>query len=140
MSDDRQELLIPEDLKTVCPLCGGVGHKERTSFNDPSTMRMGSCHSCKGKGWIWALDQQEMAERVVKAESWNRELETALRYPRFSDTARLFEMCVDMLEKRDEELRILKDENYTSLYLHHFRSAIKKMREVLATRGQEPKG
>jgi hypothetical protein len=56
---------IPEDLKTKCPLCQGVGHKERNLFADSSQMRMGSCHHCHGAGWIWALDQERMAARIA---------------------------------------------------------------------------
>lgn len=30
---------------------------------------MGSCHLCHGTGWVWALDLQEMAERLSLAEA-----------------------------------------------------------------------
>ena len=60
---------IPEYLKIKCPLCAGVGMKERGSFVDPSQMRMGSCHACKGTGKVWALDQQEMAARIAALEA-----------------------------------------------------------------------
>jgi hypothetical protein len=43
--------------------------KERGSFVDPSQMRMGSCHACKGTGKVRALDQQEMAARIAVLEA-----------------------------------------------------------------------
>jgi hypothetical protein len=60
---------IHEYLKIKWPLCAGVGMKERGSFVDPSQMRMGSCHACKGTGKVWALDQQEMAARIAALEA-----------------------------------------------------------------------
>ena len=63
------ELKIPEDLKVTCPLCAGAGEKEVSSFYDPSIMLIKICHVCKRKGWIWALDLDEMAERIARAEA-----------------------------------------------------------------------
>jgi hypothetical protein len=60
---------IHEYLKIKWPLCAEVGMKERGSFVDPSQMRMGSCHACKGTGKVWALDQQEMAARIAALEA-----------------------------------------------------------------------
>ena len=60
---------IHEYLKIKWPLCARVGMKERGSFVDPSQMRMGSCHACKGTGKVWALDQQEMAARIAALEA-----------------------------------------------------------------------
>lgn len=73
-----EALVIPEDLQVKCPLCAGEGMKNRTSFSDLSKMRMGSCHSCKGTGKIWALDQQEMAERIARAEADARTLKAQI--------------------------------------------------------------
>lgn len=60
---------IPQDLQTKCVLCNGEGMKRKGSFADPSKMRMGSCHSCHGTGWVWALGQQEMAKRIADLEA-----------------------------------------------------------------------
>lgn len=58
--------LIANELQTKCPLCKGVGMKEGMRFSETSQLRMGSCHTCKGRGWLWALDQEEMADRIVR--------------------------------------------------------------------------
>lgn len=86
------EYPIPEDLKQKCPLCDGIGHKESTSFRSPGTMRMGQCHACKGRGWIWALDQREMAERLATLEAEIERLQRPV-----SDTPRLTRTQVQTL-------------------------------------------
>lgn len=67
----------------------------------------------------------------------HQRLVEALKYPRFGDTAKLFEMCVDMLEKRDAKLRELTGENWSSLYMGHFRNAIEGMRAALNEAGEQ---
>ena len=91
--------MIAEYLKIKCPLCDGVGHKERGLFSDPSQMRMGSCHACKGTGKIWALTIEEMAERTSQAESRVRELEAAIKR---LTTGRAFVIKYDDADVEDE--------------------------------------
>ena len=63
-----EKLVIPEDLKTTCPLCSGLGKIKRGSFARPNTDITKACHNCHRRGWIWKLDQQEMAERIAELE------------------------------------------------------------------------
>jgi hypothetical protein len=62
------ERAIPEDLKQPCPLCKGSGAKMSTSFMNPRIPHPVHCHHCKGTGQVWALDLQEMAERIADLE------------------------------------------------------------------------
>lgn len=67
---------IPEGLKIECPNCHGIGSTKRTAFASAGEMDAGGeprlidqrCSACRSKGWIWALDQDEMAERIVLLE------------------------------------------------------------------------
>lgn len=69
MGVERQ---IPE-LKTQCMICAGTGKTEHIGFSSAGDMDAGNdphpvtrtCYQCKGRGWAWALDQQEMAERIA---------------------------------------------------------------------------
>jgi hypothetical protein len=64
--------VIPEDLRTTCPLCNGSGWLQSINFRSSMEMDSGAepqthavtCRACNGKGWLWALDQAEMAERI----------------------------------------------------------------------------
>ena len=88
--------MIAEYLKIKCPLCDGVGHKERGLFSDPSQMRMGSCHACKGTGKIWALTIEEMAERTSQAEAERdeaREKLNRLNFDRTDNTSPFTRAC-----------------------------------------------
>lgn len=67
------DLEIPEDLRVLCPLCKGTKTVECTSFVDNEKLIMSSCHFCHAKGWLWALDQEQMAERIARAEAENKE-------------------------------------------------------------------
>ena len=58
---------IPE-LKAKCPACDN-GKMSRVSFQDATKTVQKTCSVCSGRGWIWALDQQEMAERIDRAET-----------------------------------------------------------------------
>jgi hypothetical protein len=70
------ELVIPDDLKLTCPLCKGSGYVKRTGFSSAGDMDANStprlisrtCMACKGKGWIWSLTQDEMAQRIARLE------------------------------------------------------------------------
>ena len=48
-----EKLVIPEDLKTTCPLCSGLGKIKRGSFARPNTDITKVCHNCHSRGWIW---------------------------------------------------------------------------------------
>ena len=65
------------DLKEPCPNCNGSGSTKRTAFAHAGEMDAGGeprlinqrCSACRSKGWIWSLDQAEMAERIGRAEA-----------------------------------------------------------------------
>jgi RecJ-like exonuclease len=73
---------VTDDLKHKCPLCSGAGRREQISFRSAGEMDAGgepqthtiSCYLCKGSGFVWALDQQQMAERIAKLEAENAAL------------------------------------------------------------------
>lgn len=73
--NQSREIPIPEDLKEKCPNCRGTGYTDRSGFSDPASGVKIRCSTCRGKGWLWALDQQEMAERLAQAESQAAELQ-----------------------------------------------------------------
>ena len=69
---------VPEDLKIVCPLCGGKGTNTVGGFADHAKEHQISCRMCKGRQWLWALDQEEMAQRIAKVEAENAVLKKEL--------------------------------------------------------------
>lgn len=74
---DTPATQIPEDLKTQCPICKGEGKVQRRGFasagdmdaNSEPRMITQSCYQCHSKGWLWALSDDEMAERIANLES-----------------------------------------------------------------------
>ena len=72
---DEQVKGMPE-LKLSCPNCGGSGYTERRGFSSAGDMDAGNephpvamrCSACHARGWLWALDQEEMAERIARSE------------------------------------------------------------------------
>ena len=73
------DTVIAPDLRVPCSLCSGTGFRDSSDFRSAGEMDVKSeptthhvtCYLCHGKKWMWALDQQEMAERVSKAEQEN---------------------------------------------------------------------
>jgi hypothetical protein len=68
---------IPEDLKQQCPNCNGTGRTTSQSFvsdADGTHPVISRCSACRAKGWMWALDQQEMAERIADLSAANARL------------------------------------------------------------------
>ena len=78
---------IPEDLRTVCTLCNGSGSLQAFDFrsagemdaNDEPKMHAVTCRACRGKGWLWALDQEEMAQRIGALVAEVRRLEADVK-------------------------------------------------------------
>lgn len=63
---ESKPLVIPEDLKKVCPLCKG---KKEITYDDYEGRILGSCYFCSGTGVVWALTLEQMAERIARLEA-----------------------------------------------------------------------
>lgn len=77
---EKQELKIPEDLRSLCPNCYGVGSVILTGFTGGDVT--GGCPVCHARGWLWKLDQQEMAERIAAKDAELATLRTELEAAR----------------------------------------------------------
>ena len=71
---ESKPLVIPEDLKKVCPLCKG---KKEITYDDYEGRILGSCYFCSGTGVVWALTLEQMAERIARLEAEVKELKSA---------------------------------------------------------------
>lgn len=61
-----EPLVIPEDLKKVCPLCKG---EKQITYDDIDSRELGECYACQGTGEVWILTRTGMAERIARAEA-----------------------------------------------------------------------
>ena len=66
-----EPLVIPEDLKKVCPLCKG---KKEITYDYYEGRILGSCYFCSGTGVVRALTLEQMASRIVRLEAENKRL------------------------------------------------------------------
>lgn len=71
MAEVKQE--ISEYLRIDCPNCKGTGKVLRPGY-EKHDLIPNRCSVCHGSGKIWALDQQEMAERIAALDAVRRDL------------------------------------------------------------------
>ena len=100
------EYPIPEDLKRPHSYCRGTGHVIEPAYHDsPARETSYDCLGCGGRGWVWALTQDGMADRIAKDEAGLAALAADLQR---SDA--LLQDATKRLLERDAEIVALKAE------------------------------